>query len=533
MAAMPSDGDRPPTAPTGPPQASPLDAAAEALRRSEEKYRQLVEGQQDLVVKVDVEGRFLFASETYCRLFGRAQADLLGQRFMPLVHADDREATRKAMEALFRPPWTCYVEQRAKTVLGWRWLGWSDRAVLDEAGQVVAIIGTGRDITLQRQMEEQLRQAEKLQAIGQLAGGVAHDFNNQLTGILGNAELLVEALPDRPELKAAAEEIRAAAQRSARLTHQLLAFARKGKVLSVPVDLHRLIGELLEAARRDFGPAVTCEAALGATTATVLGDPVQLHGALYNLAANARDAMPGGGTLRVETRTVSLDPAARGRLPFELPPGPLVEVRVSDGGVGMDEETQAHLFEPFFTTKAPGRGSGLGLAAVYGTVKAHHGAVAVESTPGSGTTFTLWLPAAAGAEADEAPEAGRGAGRGARILVVDDEKLVRDTLVRVLRRAGHEVLTASRGQEALATYQEAWRAIDLVVLDLMMPDLGGPEVHARLRQRNPAARIVLSSGYALEGEARELLRAGRTWLLQKPFTLDDVQRVVAEALAAP
>ncbi|HET9551477.1 MAG TPA: ATP-binding protein [Anaeromyxobacteraceae bacterium] len=519
-------------APTGPPPASALDV--EALRRSEAKYRLLVEGQQDLVVQVDVEGRFLFASEGYCRLFGKAEAELLGQRFMPLVHADDREATRKAMEALFRPPWTCYVEQRAKTVLGWRWLGWSDRAVLDEAGQVVAIVGTGRDITLQRQMEEQLRQAEKLAAIGQLAGGVAHDFNNQLTGILGNAELLVEALPDRPELKAAAEEIRAAAQRSARLTHQLLAFARKGKVLSVPVDLHRLVGELLEAARRDFGPAIACEAALGAAPATVLGDPVQLHGALYNLAANARDAMPAGGTLLVETRTVSLDAAARGRLPFELPPGPLVEVRVSDTGVGMDEETQAHLFEPFFTTKARGQGSGLGLAAVYGTVKAHHGAVAVESTPGSGTTFTLWLPAApeVGAEADEPPEPGR-AGRGARILVVDDEKLVRDTLARVLRRAGHEVLLASRGLEALATYQEAWRAIDLVVLDLMMPDLGGPEVHARLRQRNPSARIVLSSGYALEGEARRLLEAGRTWLLQKPFTLDDVHRVVAEALAAP
>src|SRR5512138_640010 len=250
------------------------------------------------------------------------------------------------------------------------------------------------DVTERRRMEERLRQAEKLQGIGRLAGGVAHDFNNQLTGILANADFLVGALGGAAELRTAAEEIRAGAQRSARLTRQLLAFARKGNVVAIPVDVHEAIADVITLLRRSIDKRIAISTDLRAVPSVVIGDPTQLHNALLNLALNARDAMPEGGTLRFATRRVDPPPERRAGLHAPLPPGPLVELSVSDDGAGMDAETLAHVFEPFFTTKPAGEGTGLGLASVYGTIESHGGAITVASAPGRGTTFTMWLPRA-------------------------------------------------------------------------------------------------------------------------------------------
>jgi len=509
----------------------PRRRAEEALRRSEERYRHLVDNQQDLLVEADVDGRLRFASPSYCRLVGKREDEIVGQYFMPLVHEEDRSATLRALERLFLPPHVAYVEQRVLTPDGWRYLAWVDKAVLDDKGEVVSIVAVGRDITEQRGMEERLRHSEKMQAIGQLAGGVAHDFNNQLTGILACGELLEAGLEHDPEMRELAEMIVTAAEHSARLTRQLLAFARKGKGRMVPVDLHGTIQDVQALLRRSFDKRIVLKTSLEAKPSTTLGDPGQLHNALLNLALNARDAMPGGGELTFATRVVELD-AARieaGRL--EVPPGRYLAVEVRDTGVGMDAATLAHVFEPFFTTKDVGRGSGLGLAAVYGTTKAHRGAVEVASEPGKGAVFTLHLPLVdakvdrRGEEPAPAVEVRR------RILVVDDERMVRDVLRRLLERAGHQVVVADGGTEGVELYRRQWHHIDLVILDIMMSDMDGREALARMRALNPAIRAVLSSGYDVDGDAA--LATDGVRLLQKPYTLEDVTRALAEALAAP
>ncbi len=513
---------------------TPRKRTEEALRRSEERYRTVLDGLQDLVVRLDLEGRYTFVSESFCRTFGVREADLLGQPFISMVHEEDRGAASGALAALLEPPHVAFAEQRAHTTQGWRWFAWTSRAVLDDAGRVVAFVGTGRDITEQRLLEERLRQAEKLHAIGQLAGGVAHDFNNQLTAILGNAAALEEGLADRPELREAAGAIRQSATRSANLTRQLLAFARRGQVQQARVDVHQVVGEVLRLLQHSIDKRIVLVTDLAACPASTIGDPAQLHHALLNLALNSRDAMPSGGTLRFSTRVVDLEAGRRARVLVEPAAGPLLEVAVSDSGVGMDRETLARLFEPFFTTKPVGQGTGLGLSAVYGTVRSHRGGLDVESQPGRGTTVTLWLPLAA----DEAGAEGHGpaadpAGTRARILVVDDERLVRDTLRRMLAHAGHEVLTASLGEEGVAIFRERWRDLDLVILDMVMPDLKGPDVYARLRAIDPEVRVVLSSGYSAEGEAQAVLDQGQATFLQKPFTLQAVCAAVAEAVARP
>jgi PAS domain S-box-containing protein len=502
--------------------------AAAALRASEEKYRLLVENQTDLVVKVDLEGRFLFVSPSYCRLFGKSEAELLGRTFMPLVHEDDRESTSRAMEALFRPPYAAEMEQRALTVNGWRRLAWADTAVLDADGRVVAAVGVGRDVTEMREVQERLRHAEKLEAIGRLAGGVAHDFNNQLTGILGNAEFLLSGAGDDPDLRSAIEGIRDAALRSAHLTRQLLAFARKGPSPATVIDVHRTIDEVVALLGRSVDKRISIERALHAPRAVVRGDATRLHAALVNLALNACDAMPAGGTLRLETRAVHVrtgDAAA----PPDAAPGPHVEIRVRDTGVGLTPEARAHLFEPFFTTKPPGKGSGLGLAEVYGTVKGHGGAISFESAPGGGTCVAVWLPASPDAPATPGSTPPVAERAGLRVLVGDDERNVRRSLALLLKGSGHSVIECEGGRETVERFRREWREIDVVILDVMMPDLSGREVFAALRATNPRVRVVVSSGFSAGGDLEALAREDGVLVLPKPYTAAELHRALAEA----
>jgi PAS domain S-box-containing protein len=499
--------------------------AETALRASEEKYRLLVENQTDLVVKVDLEGRFLFVSPSYCRLFGKTEAELLGRTFMPMVHEDDREATARAMEGLFRPPYAAHMEQRALTVDGWRWLAWADTAVLDAAGRVVEIVGVGRDVTEMRSVQERLRHSEKLEAIGRLAGGIAHDFNNQLTGILGNADFLLEAVAGAgPEARAAVEGIRDAALRSAGLTRQLLAFARKGGAARTElVDLHRTVDEVVALLERSVDKRISLVRAFGARHATVRGDPARLHAALVNLAINGCDAMPAGGTLAFETREL---PAA------DAGGGPQVEVRVRDSGTGLTPEARAHLFEPFFTTKPAGKGSGLGLAEVYGTVQEHGGSISAVSAPGGGTSMIIQLPLTAeAAVAARAPPRAGPAGP-LRILVADDERNVRRTLALLLRGGGHTVIECEGGREAVERYRLGWRDLDVVILDLMMPDLSGRETFAALRALNPHARVIVSSGFSEGRDVETLAGEDGVSFLPKPYTAADLERALAQAIGA-
>ncbi len=494
--------------------------AEEALRKSEEKYRLLVENQTDLVVKVDTEGRFQFVSPSYCELLGKKEKELLGKKFMPLVHEDDREATARAMEDLYKPPYTCHVEQRALTKEGWRWLAWADKAVLNEDGNVVAIVGVGRDITERKQLEAQVRQLQKMEAIGQLAAGMGHDFNNLLTPMGGFAELLLLKAPEDSQQHEYLRQIKVAAEHAAALTGQLRLFTRQEKGERRSVQLNSLVEETRDLLERSIPKEITIELHLESELWAVEADLSQLSQVLVNLCVNACDAMPEGGTLTLETRNLTLD-EEWAQVILEARPGRYVCVSVSDTGCGVSPEVQARLFEPFFTTKEVGQGTGLGLSVVYGIVKGHSGFINVYSQEGRGSTFHVYLPAIEAAVEEREVEGLELPAGTETILVVDDEEAVQALGRGVLELCGYTVLIAEDGLQALEVYQAHRREIPLVVLDVIMPQMGGRECLRRLRELNPQVKVLISTGYTARGLAQELVAEGALEVVEKPFRIRD------------
>jgi two-component system cell cycle sensor histidine kinase/response regulator CckA len=390
------------------------------------------------------------------------------------------------------------------------------------------------DVTARKQLEAQLRQSQKMEAVGQLAGGVAHDFNNLLTVIKGHTEFALEDVgTSRPQAATDLTTVREAADRAAALTRQLLAFSRQQILQPQVLDLNGLVSNFEKMVRRVIPADIAIVANLAGDLALVEADPGQLEQVLMNLVVNARDAMPDGGTITIETANVELDPAFPApHAPTEIRPGPYVALVVSDTGSGMDEVIKARIFEPFFTTKERGSGTGLGLATVYGIVKQSGGYVWVYSELGEGTTFRIYLPRTASESVEvhraaEQPAVPRGA---ETILVVEDEPLVRGLASRVLAKNGYRVLTAANGAEALRASAESTNPIDLVVSDLVMPEMGGRELAEQLRTRHSGVRVLFMSGYTEDAALRRaVLRPGEAFLA-KPFTPDALARKVREVL---
>jgi signal transduction histidine kinase len=379
----------------------------------------------------------------------------------------------------------------------------------------------------QRRAEAAQRQSQKLESLGLLAGGVAHDFNNLLVAILGHAELMaVEAVPGSPQLEGA-QTIMMAAKRAAQLTRQLLAFARLGHHREEEVDLHALAQEVAQLLGRTLDKSIRIELRLQAAAHHVVGDPGQLQQVLLNLAVNARDAMPEGGTLTLETSLDVVEEASAGR---GLPTGRFLVVSVTDTGVGIPREQQERIFEPFFTTKPEGRGTGLGLATAYGIVKGHGGVLRVYSEVGIGSRFMVYLPVgersqAAAAKAGELP---RGTGT---VLIIDDEPLVRRTAALMLTSLGYTPVMAPGGPEALDWIAAQPAPPVAVLLDLAMPGMDGPTCFRALRERHPGLGVVVSSGFARNGRAQALLDEGARAFVQKPYQTDELARAVAAATA--
>jgi len=414
---------------------------------------------------------------------------------------------------------------------------YSVSAITDEEGRPKHFIAIGRDVTERRRaeaerdrLEEQLRQAQKMEAVGQLAGGIAHDFNNILTAIQGNAELLKMGLPPAGEQAEFVDEVIKAAKRAADLTRQLLAFARKGKWQVAPVDIHAIVTQTVGMLASMIDRRIEIRLELHASPSIVTGDPTQLQNALLNLGVNARDAMTDGGTLTYATRNVTLTEADCDEHSYELTPGNFLEICIADTGTGMDEQTQKRIFEPFFTTKEVGKGTGLGLAGVYGCVKSHNGSISVFSEPGLGTTIKILLPLGdTGAPATARPVASDEQVRGTgHVLVVDDEESVRDLVRTSLRNLGYTVSACDDGAAGLDYYREHHDGIDLVILDLIMPKMNGQDVFREMKRINPNVKVLVSSGFSHSQATRGMLDEGALALLNKPFRITELSQAVAE-----
>jgi len=492
----------------------------DALKQGEARYRLLVENQTDMVVKVDLDGCFLFVSPSYCTVFGKTEDELIGHQFLPLVHEDDRESTSRTMVDLFSPPHSIYLEQRAMTKDGWRWFGWADTAVLDRKGEVEAIIAVGRDITARKKLEEKLLHSQKMEAIGQLAGGVAHDFNNILQAMRSNIEIAEQEITADSHAGSHLAEIRRSAERASDLTRQLLAFGRRQVMQPEIIDLHEQVDHTVSLLDRVIGEQVTINVNSEDRPTTVRADARQLEQVLMNLCVNARDAMPSGGSISITIGSREIEKVGDGDDPWS-DGSRYASLEVRDTGTGMDEATRAQVFEPFFTTKPMGEGTGLGLATVFGIVRQHEGFIDIESAPGEGTTVTILLPLMDGPMPQKTEvEILDTPGGTETILLAEDDPSVRAVIEEILEESGYQVISASDGNQAILTLDRTEERIDLALLDVVMPGAGGLDVVEHLRESGSSIKVILTSGYSLElarTSANEEIP-----LLTKPFRRDEL-----------
>ncbi len=496
--------------------------AESALRISERRFRALVEESWDAVALFAGDGTILYGSPATTRLLGYELTEFVGRNAMELIHPDDRAGVLvRLQDAMAAPRAPVQVAARVRHKNGsWRYLEGVFTNLIDDPS-VGAIVNNYRDVTDRRILEEQVMMSQKMEAIGRLAGGVAHDFNNILTAIGGYSDLLLADLPPDDRRRHDVEEIHQATQRAAALTQQLLAFSRRQVLQPKVINLNALVPDIEKMLRRLIGEDILFATVLHPRLGNVRADPGQLEQVIVNLAVNARDAMSDGGRLTIETRNVELDEAYTAEHPA-VKPGRYVMLAVTDTGVGMDQETKARIFEPFFSTKVRGKGTGLGLATVYGIVQQTGGHIWPYSEPGRGTTMRVYLPRVdAPADPiehsrDAAPETLRGS---ETILVVEDEAPVRAVTRQLLERNGYTVLEAPDGAAALALVDGAagGRHIDLLLTDVIMPGMSGRELAVQLNARRPNVRVLFMSGYTDDAVVRHgMLEPGLAYL-EKPF----------------
>jgi len=506
----------------------------EALRESQAQLQRAESVALVMTAHLALDGRWVKVPPTLCDLLGYTEQELLALEVADVAHPEDLEADLAERQRLIRGEARSYdllmrLLRRDGRVV---WFYSNISVVQDAAGTPLYFLAYLRDVSERKLLEEQLRQAQKMEAVGQLAGGVAHDFNNLLTAIIGNTELLLGTidLDDRRRLDV--QEISRAAHRAATLTRQLLAFSRRQVLQPRIVDLNGVVTELTAMLRRIIGEHVELRLQLEPGLGRVLADAGQLEQVITNLAVNARDAMPSGGTLTIRTANVAQAEALPSGPESSPLLGPLVELSVSDDGLGMDERTQARLFEPFFTTKELGRGTGLGLATVYGIVRQSGGHIRVATRLHHGSTFTIYLPMAEGTPESDVEAGGWSElpGGTGTILVVEDEDAVRYLACRVLRGNGYRILEAGDPAAAIRIVKAEGQPVDLLVTDIVMPGMSGPALAERLIAGCPDLKVLYITGYAAEAIERQgALPAGGA-LLEKPFTAQQLVDSVRQAL---
>jgi PAS domain S-box-containing protein len=495
------------------------------LQAAEQRYRTLVERLPAItyIAEVGSLGRWHFVSPQIESMLGFSADEWLSDSgiWMRCIHEDDRQIALAA-EKRVQETGELYQAEYRMCARDGRILWFRDEAKLLEApdGSIPLMQGVLYDITEYKRLEDQLRQAQKMEAVGQLAGGVAHDFNNLLMVIQAHADRILGQLPQTDSSYADAVEIHNATTRAASLTSQLLAFSRKQILQPKVLDLGAVLTEVGKMLERLLGATITLQLEIQPGIGKIKVDRSQLEQAILNLAVNARDAMPAGGTLAIQARNVHFSETQVWQH-SSLPSGSYVALTISDTGVGIDPDAQSRIFEPFFTTKAPGKGTGLGLSMVYGVVKQSDGAITVESVLGRGTTFKIFLPkcdeeAASGQSALAQPEKSTGS---ETILLVEDQTAIREVISAYLMRLGYNVLTAPDGEAALSIAATQQKSIDLVVTDLLMPNMGGLELATRMKQLHPETRVLFMSGYPDEAIRSQEGLTEDVEVMQKPFSM--------------
>ncbi|QJW94041.1 hypothetical protein FTUN_1560 [Frigoriglobus tundricola] len=512
-------------------------AAELALRESERVLRQVIDTDPNYIVLKDRDGRFTLANRAMADAYGTTPEEMVGRTdadFHPVP--SEVAAYRAADRAVLDTGTEYHSPEEPFTTAGGRrlWLRTTKRPLIGADGRRVAVLMVALDVTAQKRLEDQVRQAQKLEAVGQLAGGVAHDFNNLLTVVNGCGELLLTDMAADAAPRPLVEDIVRAGQRGAALTRQLLAFSRQQMLRVEVFDPNRVLEETAKLLARLLGEDVTVRTVLDPAAGFVRADVGQVEQVVINLAVNGRDAMPRGGALVIETAPVDV---AAADLPAstDARPGRYVRLAVADTGTGMPPEVQAHLFEPFFTTKPPGKGTGLGLATVYGIVRQSGGFLTVRTEVGRGTTVAVHLPRhePEPAAPKSAPRPKPRATGHETVLVVEDEETVRALTTAVLARQGYRVEAAESGAEALALCERLRTQPDLVLTDVVMPGMSGRELAEALTARFPQLKVVFLSGYTADAVLRHGVEEERVAFLQKPYTPDALARFVREVLDGP
>jgi len=506
--------------------------AQEALQRSELKYRELVQNANSIILRMDSQGNITFFNEFAQQFFGYTEDEILGRNvvgsIVPKIDSELRNLAAMIRDIGLNPEKHTNNENENMRKDGERVLvSWTNKAIYDKDGNIVEILCVGNDITERKLLERQLLQALKMESIGTLAGGIAHDFNNLLMGILGNASLMLmntdQADPNYNRLKSIEKQV----ESGSKLTSQLLGYARKGKYELKPINLNRLVKDTSEGfgrTRKD----ISIYLELLPDLLAVKADKGQIEQVLWNLYVNAADAMPSGGDFILKTLNTD-HKDMKGRL-YVPNPGRYVVLAVTDTGVGIDKETQQRIFDPFFTTKDMGRGTGLGLASVYGIIKGHDGYIDVESRKGEGATFRVYLPASEEKIAKTVKITKKLLKGIETVLLVDDEEIILDIGRDLLEAMGCSVLTAKDGRKAIELYQKNQNDIDIVILDMIMPNISGSDTYDRMKEINPDIKVLLSSGYSINGQASDILNRGCNGFIQKPFNINELSVAIRQIL---
>ena len=497
-------------------------------KHAEEVYRSLLNSSADAIIIYDLEGRAEYINPVFTQIFGWTLEELKGKR-IPFLPEIERESTMAIIKDLVEKGTPCHGFETKRYTKDGRLLEVSISASRydDHKGNPAGTLVILRDLSEKKKFEAHMQYVERMRAVSTLAGGIAHDFNNLMMGMLGNISLILYEIEPSHPYYGNLKNIERLIQSGSKLTKQLLGYARKGKYEVKPINLNQIVkdnSETLGRTRKN----ITIHREFAQDLFPVKADESQIEQVLINLYINAADAMPDGGDLFLQTMNVTHREMKNKS--YDPKPGNYVLLQVTDKGTGMDEKTIERIFEPFFTTKEMGRGSGLGLASVYGIIKGHGGYIDVDSEKGHGTTFLIYLPATDQSvqktmETDERIIKGD-----ETVMLVDDEEVVIDVGVQLLKKLGYNVLEAGSGKEAIRVFSEKRDKVDIVILDMIMPDIGGGEVYDRIKEIDPQVRVLLSSGYSIDGQATDILERGCNGFVQKPFNMKVMSTKIREIL---